>query len=379
MVGVEAAVAVRAGAELEFQSLTLAPLRAGEVRVRMVATGICHADVIARDQVYPVPLPAVLGHEGAGVVDAVGEGVPDLRPGDHVVLGFNYCARCRHCLSGFPGNCEDTAAYNFGGFRPDGTSPLQGPEGRVAGWFFGQSSFATFSHVPTHIAVKVDSRLPLEALAPLGCGVMTGTGAVWNVLNPQPGTSLAVFGAGAVGMSALLAARLSGCFPLIAVDVVPERLALATRLGASHVIDASSGDVAAQVISITDGGVDHAVDAAGPTAVFGQLIDSLGTRGHGVLVGAPPPGDLLAVDLNASLGRGRRLSFVLEGDAQPQVHIPRLVSLIASGALDFSPLVKYFPFKEINAAIEAASSGTVVKPVVVFDAEGPPREYPKSR
>lgn len=379
MVVVRAAVAVRAGADFEFQSLSLEPLRDGEVRVRMVATGICHADVIARDQVYPVPLPAVLGHEGAGVVDAVGEGVEDLRPGDHVVLGFNYCARCRHCLGGFPGDCEHTAAYNFGGFRPDGTSPLRSPVAPVAGWFFGQSSFATYSNVPAHIAVKVDRRLPLDVLAPLGCGVMTGTGAVWNVLKPQPGTSLAVFGAGAVGMSALLAARLTGCFPLIAIDVVPERLALATQLGASHVIDASSGDVVAQVQAITAGGVDHAVDAAGPSAVFGQLIDSLGTRGHGVLVGAPPPGELLPVDLNASLGRGRRLSFVLEGDAQPQVHIPRLVSLITSGALDFSPMVKYFPFKEINTAIRAASSGTVVKPVVVFDAESPPREYPKPR
>jgi aryl-alcohol dehydrogenase len=368
MTEIRAAVATRPRESMRPIPVEIADPRADEVRVGLVATGVCHADVIARDQVYPVPLPAVLGHEGAGVVEAVGSAVVGLRPGDRVVLGFNYCNRCRFCRAGFPGNCVRTAEYNFGGLRPDGVSAITGPDGPIADWFFGQSSFATESNVPAHVAVKVETDLPLPLLAPLGCGVMTGAGAVWNVARPEPGTSFAVFGVGAVGVAALLAAKLSGCTSLIAVDVVPARLELARKLGATLTIDARAENVVSAIRDATGGGVDYAVDAAGATSAFDQMLSSLGTRGHGILVGAPTPGDLLPVDLNPSLGAGRRISFVLEGDSHPQIHIPRLVALMESGAFDYRAMIQYFPFEAIDAAVESAVTGAVVKPVLVFDS-----------
>lgn len=363
---IQAAVARRAAGELEIGDVHLAPLRRDEVRVRLVATGICHADVLARDQIYAVPLPAVFGHEGAGVIEEVGDDVQDLSVGDHVVLGFNYCGDCRHCRGGYPGNCAATHAHNFGGYRLDGSSPLSDAEGQIAGWFFGQSSFATHANVPARIAVRVDRDVPLELLAPLGCGVMTGTGVVWNVLRPAPGTSFAVFGAGAVGLSALLAARLSGCTTIVAVDVNPVRRTLALELGATHAVDARRDDVVDEIRRITDGGVETAVDATGAPAAFRTMLDSLGVRGHGAMVGAPAPGDTVALDLNPSLGAGRRISFVLEGDAQPRTFIPRLVELIRSGQLDYRAMITRFPFAEINSAMASAVAGNVVKPVVLF-------------
>ena len=228
MTAVTAAVVRERGGEFELARLHLSRPLPHEVRVRLVAAGVCHADVLSRDQVYRIALPAVLGHEGAGIVEQVGAGVTDLHAGDHVILGFN-CQRCTSCRLGFPGNCEHTGAYNFSGTRPDGSTSLLENGTAVSSWYFGQSSFATHTNVPAHIAVRVPDHLPLHTLAPLGCGVMTGAGSVINVLRPRPGSTIAVLGAGAVGMAAILAARLAGCTTIIAVDIVDGRLELAAR------------------------------------------------------------------------------------------------------------------------------------------------------
>jgi len=367
MTAITAAVVREPGGDFEFAHLELAPPQAHEVRVRLIAVGICHADVLSRDQIYPIALPAVLGHEGAGIVEAVGADVSSLQVGDHVVLGFNYCGHCRQCRLGFPGNCGRTAEYNFSGTRPDGSTSLLENGSPVSSWYFGQSSFATHTNVSDRTAVRVPDHLPLSALAPFGCGVMTGAGSVLNVLRPPAGSSIAVLGAGAVGMSALLAAHLTGCTTIIAIDIVESRLELALELGATHAVNAAKSDPVSAVKAITRGrGVEHAVDAAGSPRVFRQMLEMLSIRGHGVLVGAPSPGDEISLDLNPSLGAGHRISFVLEGDGHPQEFIPDLVKLFEAKLLPLERLVTQYPFADINTAVADALDGKSVKPVLVF-------------
>jgi len=365
---ITAAVAVEPGQPLELRTVELAEPRPDEVRVKLAATGVCHADVIARDQVYPVPLPAVLGHEGAGVVEAVGADVTYLVPGDHVVLGFDYCGRCEMCSVGKPSYCEEFATRNFGGFRLDGSSPISLDGTPITGRFFGQSSFATHTNVAERLAVKVPAELPLHMLGPLGCGVMTGAGAVFNVLAPKPGSSFAVFGTGAVGFSGLLAAKVVGCTTIIAVDVVQSKLQRALQLGATHVINSAEQDPEEAVREITGGrGVDYALDAVGVSAVFAQMANSLAVRGHGVLVGAPKPGDDARLDVGTLLNASSpRLSLVLEGDAAPQEFIPRLIRLYQAGLFPLDELVTTYKFEDINTAISHSEQGTVIKPVITF-------------
>ena len=231
---VTAAVVHEEAQPFSVEDLELEEPRADEVLVRVVATGICHTDVIVRDQWYPVPLPAVLGHEGAGVVERVGEGVSKVQPGDHVVLSFASCGECTNCLSGWPTYCLNFYDQNFGGSRPDGSNALSKDGDAVHGRFFGQSSFASYSVAAERSVVKVREDAPLELLGPLGCGVQSGAGGVLNILRPTPGTSIAVFGTGAVGMSAIMAASIAGCTIIISIDVKASRMELARELGATH-------------------------------------------------------------------------------------------------------------------------------------------------
>ena len=366
---IPSAVVERSGGPFVLSDVELAELRPDEVRVRLVATGMCHADLICRDQIFPVPLPAVFGHEGAGIVEEIGSAVQRLKRGDQVVIGFNYCGTCRFCRNGFPGNCETTHAHNFGGVRPDGSSPLSIHDQQISGWFFGQSSFATHANVSERIAVRVETTMPLRYVAPLACGAMTGIGAVWNVLRPSPGSSITILGTGAVGQSAIAGARLAGCETIIAVDVVPSRLALAREMGATHVVNARDTDPVEEVMSITGGqGSELALDAAaGAPTAFRQMLDMLSVRGHGVLVGSPDPGDEVQLDLSRYLNAGKRVSFVLEGDSEPQTFIPRAVKLMESGRLDLSPMMAFLPFDAIEDAAHGSESGKYVKPVLLFD------------
>lgn len=368
---IQAAVSFEAGKPLEIRTVELAPLRPDEVRVRLVATGICHADVIARNQDYPVPLPAVFGHEGAGVVEEVGPYTSRLEVGDHVVLGFNTCGSCSMCGAGHVASCEHIGEYSFGGKRPDGSSPMLIGGEPISGWFFGQSSFATQVNVPERLAVKVSPDVPLDVLGPLGCGVMTGAGAVINVLAPKPGSSFAVFGTGSVGFSGLLAAKIVGCTTIIAVDVAPQKLETALRLGATHVVNSAEQDPVQAIHELTGGrGIEYALDAVGIPAVFTQMADSLAKRGHGVLVGAAAPGQPADLDIGRLLtSTTPKLTMVAEGDAAPLEFIPRLVRLYEAGLLPLDELVTKFDFRDIESAFQALESGEVIKPVVVFDQE----------
>lgn len=364
---VKAAVAEELGKPLEIRELQLGEPKANEVQVRIVATGVCHTDAVVRDGWLPTQPPIVLGHEGAGVVEAVGPGVSHLKPGDHVVLSVNSCGTCHPCLSGHPAYCLVGFVHNFVGGRLDGTSAFAYPDGTaVKSHFFGQSSFAEVVIASVRSVVKIPDDFPLELAGPLGCGIQTGAGSVLNVLQPSPGGSFVVFGAGAVGLSALLAAVAARAGVIIAVDVNDDRLALATELGATHVINGLKEDVTARIQEIVSGGVQRALDTTGNARVFRQMLDSLAVSGHAGAVGASAAGIEGAIDMQGALARGIRVTWIMEGDAMPQLFIPELIALYQAGDFPFDKLIKTYPFDDINTAFADSESGKVIKPVVLF-------------
>lgn len=364
---IQAAVATAPQTDLEIRELELDEPRADEVTVRLVASGVCHTDAIVRDQWYPVPLPAVLGHEGSGIVEAVGADVTDLAVGDKVVLAPASCGVCEHCIAGHPQYCVDFYGLNFGGSRTDGTKMFTADGEQVSSNFFGQSSFASVTNVRARNAVKVADDAPLELLGPLGCGIMTGSGAVLNVLQPGPGESIAVFGTGAVGLAGMLAAVAAGATTIIMVDIVQSRLDFAKELGATHVVNSKEQDAVEAIREITGGrGVQYALDTTGVPPVFAQMTKSLALRGHGVLVGAAKLGTEAPFDIGTLLTSGISISMVVEGDAVPREFIPKLISLHERGLFPFDRLVKRYAFDDINQAFADSESGATIKPVLVY-------------
>lgn len=338
-----------------------------EVLVRVVATGVCHTDMIIRDQYYPSPLPAVLGHEGSGVVEAVGAEVRSVAPGDHVVMTFMSCGYCGQCDQGHPAHCENFFGLNFGGGRGDGSTATCDAHGGVLhDHFFGQSSFGSFAVAHERNVVKVSRDAPLELLGPLGCGIMTGAGAVLNALKVEAGSSFAAFGSGAVGLSAVMAARVAGATTIIAVDVTPSRLALAKELGATHVVNSREVDVVATIKQITGGGVHYTLESSGRPEVLRQAIDALAIRGSCGIVGAPRLGTEASFDVNDVMVPGKRIIGIVEGDSVPQVFIPRLVDLYLQGRFPFDRLVGFYDFAQINEAIADSESGKTIKPILRF-------------
>ena len=368
-----AAVAVDAGRPFSLREVRLEEPRHAEVLVRTAGTGICHTDLICRDQCFPVPLPAVLGHEGAGVVEEVGPGVHDLAPGDRVVLSFNSCGGCGPCASGRPAYCGDFLARNFSGTRPDGTTPLHlttpAPDGRrtpVHGVFFGQSSFATHAIVTRRSVVKVDTVLPLELLGPLACGFQPGAGAVLNSLRCPPGSSVAVFGAGAVGCGAVMAAAVASCTTIAVLGRNPSRPARAKSVGATHTIDLTAPDPVAELRALTGGsGVAYSVEATGAPGVLRQAVDCLAPEGVCGLLGAAAPGTEVRLDRSGLLF-GRQVRGIVEGDATPAVFVPVLLDLHRTGRFPFDRLISLYPLGQINRAVADMRAGHVVKPVLTF-------------
>lgn len=365
MIEVQAAVTREKGGLFQVENLKLDAPRPDEVLVRIIATGVCHTDMVVRDQDYAVPLPMVLGHEGAGVVESVGEEVRGLQPGDHVVLSYGSCGYCRNCNAGKPGYCEEFYNRNFKGCRLDGTHAHHDHAGHdIGGAFFSQSSFATYAVVTERNAVKIPADVPLELMGPLGCGIQTGAGAVINVLKPEVGSSLAIFGAGAVGLAAAMAAQALGVTTIILVDINADRLAFAKGLGATHVVNSRDGDPVEQIRSLTGGqGVDYTLECTGRPPVLRQAVDSLRIPGLCGLVGAAPMGSEASLDINTLLF-GRTVRGIIEGDSVPQTFIPALIELWRIGRFPFDKLVKFYPLDQINEAVEASESGNALKAVL---------------
>ncbi|MEU9187988.1 NAD(P)-dependent alcohol dehydrogenase [Streptomyces sp. NPDC048484] len=362
---IRAAVLKEVGGPFEVADVDLAEPQDDEVLVRVVASGICHTDLMVRDLGFSPAPPVVLGHEGSGVVERVGAGVREVAPGDHVVLSYSSCRRCLMCRQGAPFHCVEFAGRNFSGVRCDGSSTLSVLDVPVGGRFFGQSSFATHALVTQDSVVTVPDSLPLELLGPLGCGVQTGAGAVLNVLRPPAGSSLVIFGAGAVGLSALLSAKAVGCARVVVVDLRPRRLALAEELGAHHTVDAGGTDTVERIAEITAGGADFSVEATGVPSVLGQAVRVLAPGGTCALVGAAPPGTEAAIDMSHLLW-GRRIQGVVEGAGVPQIFIPRLIAMWQQGIFPFHRLIETYPFASMDEAVADAEKGVVIKPVLTM-------------
>ncbi len=363
----KAALVRTAGGPFTLEQIDVAAPRDFEVRVRLVGVGMCHTDLVVRDG-FPVPLPIVLGHEGAGVVESVGAKVTQVKAGDHVVLSFNSCADCPSCAAAKPAYCYNFLANNFSGVRPaDGTTSLSQNGTQIGGNFFGQSSFGTYAVAHERNAVKVDKSLPLEILGPLGCGIQTGAGAVTNSLGLKAGESLAIFGGGAVGLAGLLGARAIGAGTVIVVEPNEGRRKLALELGATHVINPKeTTDVLAKIKELSGGGVTHAFDTTGIPAVIGTAVETMLPNGMLGLVAVPPPDATLPANMMSMLVRGVGVKYITEGDADPQQYIPLMLGWFQAGKFPFDKLIKKFPFDQINEAAHASESGAAIKPVLVF-------------
>jgi aryl-alcohol dehydrogenase len=367
MYSTKAAVVEGPGTPFTLTEVTLDEPRKDEVLVRMVAAGLCHSDLNVQAGKIPFTLPGVLGHEGAGIVEKVGASITKVRPGDKVLLSFTSCERCTSCRNGHPAYCETWLSSNVtGGARKDGSSPIARGGIPLGGHFFGQSSFAEAAIVDARSVVKVDSEADLTLLAPLGCGVQTGVGTVWNVLAPRPGESLAVFGAGAVGLSAIMAAAALPSGEIVAIDRVPSRLELARELGAQHTIDTTKVDPVIALTEITGGrGINNAVETTGIPSLLRTAVDALNTGGACAVVGVAPPGVDVSLDMH-SLLLGKRVLGVTLGDGEPETLLPRLVRLHRRGKLPLEKIVKQYKFEDLNAAVRDMHSGATIKPVVLF-------------
>jgi aryl-alcohol dehydrogenase len=365
---ITAAVARAIQAPFTLESVTLGAPRADEVLVRLVATGICHTDISMREhKIYPIPHPVVLGHEGAGIVEQVGAGVTKVKIGDPVILTSNSCGHCPSCVEGMPVYCYDFNGHNFSGSRPDGTSPLS-HSGEKIHYFHAQSSFATHSVARERSVVPVRKDAPLELLGPLGCGVMTGSGAVINSMAVGVGQSIAVFGTGSVGLSAIMAAKLVGAGIIIAVDLVESRLALARELGATHTVNPDKESAVEAIRTITGAGVNFTLDTTGNMKVLRQAMDVLAPRGTCGFVGGAPVGAAVTIDVEQIMVGGRTIRGIIEGDSNPHIFLPKLIELYMLGRFPFDKLVKFYRFDEINTAVDDALSGRTVKPILRFPA-----------
>lgn len=365
---VRAAVVRSPGGPFEIEELTLDEPRADEVLVEVAAVGICHTDIAVRDQWLPVPLPLVAGHEGVGIVRTVGHAVTSVAPGDQVVMTYWSCGTCRYCRAGHPTYCADHAAWTTGGGRPDGTNALHGVD-TVHGFFFAQSSFATHAMATERNLVRLADGVDAAVAAPLACGVQTGAGTVIDRLRPEAGSSLAVFGVGAVGLAAVMAARLVGCSTVIAVDVTAARLRLAEEVGATHTINASDhGDVVGAIRAIAAGGVDYSVETSAVPAVAAQAVESLAKLGTCAILGLGPPGTTLSTDMTRLLTTGRTVTGVTMGDGRPHELIPALLELHRQGRFPVDRLITRYPFDEIERAVADVEGGRAVKAVLLPSA-----------
>jgi aryl-alcohol dehydrogenase len=332
-----------------------------EVLVKIAAVGICHTDISLAERWPATRMPMVFGHEGGGVVEAVGPSAT-VAVGQRVVLTFNSCGSCAQCAAGRPAYCEQSTTLNMRGDRGDGSGALSAAGSPIIGSFFGQSSFATYAVARQRNTIPIGDRIDVALAAPLGCSVQTGVGAVLNVLRPVSGESVAVFGAGAVGLSAVMGARIAGCRTIVAVDPVAERRSLATDLGATATIDPTDTPVVEALAELTGGGVTHALDTTAIPAVLADAVKALRITGRLGIVGLGVPKAELPVGL--IMGKGLTVRGIVEGDSVPQTFIPELVDLHLRGDLPLEKLITRYDFADFDTAWQDARAGAVVKPVL---------------
>ncbi len=345
-------------------TLELCNPRPDELLVQVVASGMCQTDLHARDGYYATPYPGVYGHEGAGIVRVVGKEVRKFKPGDHVVMSYPWCGACPNCQTHRQSYCAHAFDLKMNGTRADGSTLLAKNGTPVYSAFFQQSSFGNFAIANERFAVQVRNDAPLELLGPLACSGQTGAGAVFNVMQPKPGEGFAVFGVGAVGLSGLMAAKIAGCNPIIAVDIHEHRLALARELGATHTINHSGRtDVVAEIRKLTGSGVRFALETSAQPPVFREAVEALMPAGTCVLLGSARSGNEVSFDM-PFLQEDRVIRGVIQGDSVPQEFIPKLVEFVMQGRFPLERMITFYDLADINRAAQESSTGKTIKPVL---------------
>ena len=361
---VNAAVVRERSGPFVIEALQLADPRPDEVLVRVAASGMCATDLHGRDGYYNTPYPCVYGHEGAGTVEAVGSAVRTVAVGDHVVMSFPWCGTCANCQHDMHSHCQKSFDWKFSGTRPDGSTLLQKSGSPIYSAYFQQSSFSTHTLANERFVVKVRKDAPLDLIGPFACSGQTGAGAVFNSMKPSPGDSFAVFGVGAVGLSGLMAAKVAGCDPIIAVDVHDSRLKLARDLGATHVINHTGRhDVVAEIRGITGEGVRFSLETSAQPTVFREAVEALMPAGTCVLLGSARSGTEVTLDM-AFLQFGRVVRGVIQGESHPKEFIPKLVDLLVQGKMPVDRMITFYDFADINRAAHDSASGATIKPVL---------------
>jgi len=364
---VEAAVCYERLAPFQIKKLEMKDPGPGHVLVRMVASGLCHTDISARDEAIPVAKPGVFGHEGSGIVEAVGADVTKVGVGDHVVLTFAFCGVCEACATGHPAYCDQCVPLNFADVRSGGPGTFYEGGREVHGHFFGQSSFASHAIVEPNNVIKVRKDAPLELLGVLGCGIQTGAGTVINALKARPGDSIVVFGVGPVGLAAILGAKVCGCTTIIAADVLNSRLQLARELGATHTLNVSSGTgVTEEILKIHPGGVNLALDTSGWAENCNAALNALSTLGKLAFLGVPRNEKPIEADMFKMLLKGQSMMGVVQGDSVPEIFIPRMIDLYMAGMFPFDRMITKYELHQINEAVEDQKNGKVAKVVLTF-------------
>ena len=355
---------------LEVREIELGEPGTGEVLVRIVAAGLCHSDLSVIDGSRIRPMPMLLGHEASGVVESIGADVTDVTPGDHVVLSYvPSCGGCVPCLSGRPALCEPAMVSNGAGTLRSGVRRLRSiDDGQPLNHHLGVSAFADHAVVSQSSLVRIDPEADLALAAVLGCAVLTGVGAFINTASPRPGSSAVVFGLGGVGLSGVMGARLAGCHPIVAVDVVDAKLELALELGATHVVRADDPDALARIREITSGGGETVVEAVGRTAVLEMAFDATRRGGTTVAAGLPAPDKVMALSPLRLVAEERTLKGSYMGSGVPRRDVPRLLALARSGRLPIDRLVSgTLQLDGINEGFDRLADGTAVRQLLTFD------------
>ncbi len=362
-----AAVAREKQGPVRIENVELDSLRDDEILVRIEACGICHTDEKFRQR---LPLPGVFGHEGVGHVEKTGDGVHDLVAGDRVILSYPFCTECAPCDRNEPYRCEKIPLLKFGGKRMDGSHTITQDGEAITGAFFQQSSFATYAIARAQAAVRVTELAkdtPAEVLAAMPCGVQTGAGAIFNTFDGQAGESVAIMGAGAVGLSAVMAAKVIGMGPVICADLHAGRLELARELGATHTINVADGDVAEAIKAICPRGVRYALDSSATVPGLKSSISAIGQGGDVGIVSYPNDGENFPFNTKELFVKVASLHGIVQGFSVPRDFLPKLLTLYNDGRFPIERLVTTYDFSEINTALHDAHSGKAIKPVLLMD------------
>ena len=360
----KAAVLIEPGKPLEIETLIVSNPGPHEVLIRTAACGLCHSDLHFIDGSYPHALPAVPGHEAAGIVEAVGSEVRTVKVGDAVVTCLSaFCGHCEYCVTGRMSLCLGAETRRSSSDAPR----LTRPDGSPVAQMLNLSAFAEMMLIHEHACVRIDPEMPLDRAAVIGCAVTTGAGTIFNACKLTPGETVAVVGCGGVGLATINAAKIAGAGRIIACDPIPEKRALALKLGATDVIDAMADDAAAQIIALTKGGVDHAIEAVGRPSAGELAVKSLKRGGTATILGMMPlqhSVGLSAMDLLS----GKKLQGAIMGGNRFPVDIPRLVDFYMRGLLDLDSIVaETIPLSQINEGFEKMKKGDAARSVIVFD------------